>query len=458
MIPRASRLLVLLVSSLVPTALRAQGDGPSAEARAAAATAMREWVAEFEIGRLGPRGLLHGGPGLQPRYVRYARQADLVSERDSDRITHLDMLGKLLIFAEQHPSNELTEATLAVAAAGFERAFLDQNALEVREAGHWSLMRTDDRNVWFLLLRAAAGDRSLVFAEQLPREEDPGTDGLATGPARRVAALRLLGMKNKPVFRSTIEACLWDPDPRVRLAAAEALDFQRRPLSLAKVVERVQTERHPVVSQALVRLLDALIRLPGEQPSAAERAQAVQAALRQFGLSGWRTDMELLELVERYPTRELIPVLIAALERSSAPPDKLVATVNKRASIQLRERAGGLLRAMTGALIAEDDPAAWRTFWEREQDRIEVPKVLKRERAGGTRATFFGVPVTGSSIAFLIDTSGSMEEQVAVPVAGGANRTSPTGSRPGRSMSRLGAAKEQLALAVQAMDPNSRYQ
>lgn len=419
------------------------------------AQAIRAWVTDFESGRLGARGMVRGGVGLQPRYMRHARSAGLVAERDSDRITHFDMLGKCLIFAEEHPSTELGEALLSVASAGFDRAFLDRLALEVREAGHWALMRTEHRGVWFMLLRAAAGEEVLVFSAEREADNGKSSEGVVAGPARRVAALRLLGMKNKPVFRSTIEACLWDTDPRVRLAAAEALDFQRRGRSLRKVVERVQLERHPVVSQALVRLLQVLVKTPGDEPTASDRRLAVRVALKQFGLSGWRTDMELLDLVEQYPAREQIPLLIKALERAANEPDKLVATVNERASRQLQQRAGDLLRAMTGALIPANEPAQWQQFWDAEKDKIEVPKSLDRGKKFGTTAEFFGVPVTGSSIAFLIDTSGSMDEEVAGTSGGG--RTS-AGNRRGKAMTRLRAAKEQIVLAVQAMDPQSRYQ
>lgn len=426
-------------------------DPPPPEQKAAVAQALREWVADFENGRLGPRATLRHGDGLQPAYVRSARAAGLVLDQDDGRITHLDMLGKLTIFAEQFPSVELADAMLGVAGAGFEHAFLDHNAIEVRELGHWSLLRMDHAGAWFLILRAAGGDRSLVLADLQPAAVDKGSDGLVVGPARRVAALRLLGMKNKPVFRSTIEASLSDDDPRVRLAAAEALDFQRRLESLPRLLARIQIERHPVVSQALVHAILVLVPKLEEQRESLLTVTSIQTALQQFGRLGWRADMDLLELAEKFPKKEMIPSLIEALQRASAEPDKLVATVNARASLQLRDRAAGLLKAMTGALIADDDPQAWRAFWKREQDNIVVPKVLARERGNGTtRAQFFGVPVTGASIAFLIDTSGSMEKEVLGTAA-------PTGRRSADA-SRLGAAKEQIVLAVSAMDPNARYQ
>jgi len=173
--------------------------------------------------------------------------------------------------------------------------------------------------------------------------------------------------------------------------------------------------------------------------------------MQQFGRCGWRTDMDLLDLVERFPQKAAVPALIAALDLELHTPDALVTAINKRASPMLRDRAGSLLRAMTGALIAVDDAPAWREFWAREQGRIVVPERLATLREHATRAQFFGVPVTGGSIAFLIDTSGSMDE-----APGGGPTTGPRGRSDAKT--RLDAAKEQIVLAVQAMLAESQYQ
>jgi hypothetical protein len=432
----------LLLAGGTPAQRNAE-PGPRA---AAVAQAIDAWVHDYERGRLGPKNILRSGTGLQPAYVSLARAAGFVDEQDGDRLTHLDVLQKLLLFAEQQPSTELADAVLGVSATGLEAAFLDPESLLLRDLGHNSLLRVDHQGAWFLVLRAAAGERVPLLGELRP--EDRGTDGLAVGPARRVAALRLLGQKALPVFRSTIEAALVDPDPRVRLGAVEAMDLQRRAESLPKVVAAIESERHPVVSQGLMRLLLGILRSAEPPIEPAVRAVAVRTALQQLGRIGWRTDMDLLDLVEAYPKKEQIPLVITALELAQKPPDRLVQAVNADASPLLQKRAVGLLRAMTGALLP-DDPAAWREFWQREQDRIVVPDPLVRDRPDATSAQFFGVPVTGRSIAFVIDTSGSMDELV-----GGTNAGE---RRTARSPTRLRAAKQQLVTAVQAMPEASQY-
>lgn len=413
---------------------------------AAAAAAIRLWVADFDAGRLGSAGLLRRGSGLQPAYVAKARAAEVVGADDYERLTHYDVLQKLLFFAEAHPCSELADAVLGVAASGFAKSLVDQEARILRELGHWSLMRMDNQGVWFLLMRAAAGERLPFLADE---RSDEGVD-----IARQIAALRLLGMKGLPVFRSTLEAALVNGDPRVRLAAAEAFEFQRRPAALGVLGRALGSERHPVVSQALVRALLATLRQGGAGIDQDQARRAVRGSLRLLGQSGWRTDMELMNLVEQFPGREAIEPLITVLERGAKASDELVAAVNRQASPMLRERAGELLRAMTGAIVPLDQPAQWREFWTREQDRIVVPAKLQRPQDANATATqgFYGIPVKGNDIAFLIDTSGSMADPGS-GTAGDGGR----GRRSDRQPSRLECAKEQLLLAVQSMPPQSRY-
>ena len=443
--PRCTALSLLLLC--LPLAAQST-TAREAEMTAHVAQAIREWVTEFERGRLQPKATLRRASDLQPNYVRTARQAGFVAEGDEGRITHLDMLGKLLFHAERNGTPEIAEAVLGVAAIGFEGAFLDLQAHELRELGHWTLMRIESQGAWFLVLRAAAGKS--VFLPGLPAgEPQPSTEGLSVGPARRVAALQLIGRRNLPVFRSTLEAAFVDADPRIRLAAAEAMAPPWRAETVRCVAAALGKERHPVVSQALVRTLLSMLKSPPHELVAEERGFLVDGALQQFGRCGWQTDMDLLDVIAAFPHKRAIPVLIEALDLNATGKDTLVELVNKRASPMRRERAIGLLRAMTGALLADDDVVGWRAFWAREQDRIVVPQQLARETPGGTRATFFGVPVTGGSIGFLIDTSGSMESAPA---------TQPeTGPRRRREATRLMAAKEQLVLAAQAMQPESHY-
>jgi hypothetical protein len=423
--------------------------GSEEEVQQHVAAAIQQWIDDFAAGRLGPHGALRTNAQLQPRYMRHARRADMLTDGDMDRLTHLDALQKLVFFAEKHPSTALGEAVLSVASVGLDGSFLDRDAFELREIGHWTLMRMEDQGIWFQMLRAAAGERIPVFDELRPRQSSE--EELSVGPARRVAALRLLGQRGLPVFRSTLEGALIDQDPRVRLAASESIQAPWNVRTVERVGMALQRERHPVVSQALVRLLFQMLKRPPKDMTAVAKQAVIAGAFAQLGQAGWRTDMDLMDLVEAFPHKSAIPKLIEALDLTIKSPDALVSAVNKQASPLLRQRAGGILRAMTGALVPIEDPQAWRVFWGREQDKIVVPEQLRKPDPEGTRVKFFGVPVTGASIAFLIDTSGSMDSAPA-------NKGPVTGLRRTRAaVTRLDAAKEQLVLAAQAMAPESQY-
>lgn len=399
------------------------------------ATAIDQWVTAYAGGHLGPRGPLLGGVGQQPAYVRTASRAGFVRDSDYDRLNHLDVLQKMLFYAEKHPAAELAEACLGLAGAGLDGAFLDPTSVMLRELGIWTLMRMDHRGAWFTVLRTAGGIGS-GEAEQVP------------DVARRIAALRLLGLKAEPVFRSTLEAALRDLEPRVRIAAAEALGLQRAAETLPLVLEILPQERHGVVAQAYVQLLLSLLRAHPEVVDPGMRERVARIVLGRFDQTGWRTDMELLDVVEQFPCKAAVPLLIEALKKANAPPDKLVAAVNAKASPRRKQRVAELLRRMTGALIAPEDIAAWQTFWASEGTALVVPDTLRKPVSEGTRAEFFGVPVTGGAIGFLIDTSGSMDNATAGTAASG---------RRNQDLTRLGAAKEQLGVAVQAMDPEATF-
>ncbi|MBM3974898.1 MAG: VWA domain-containing protein [Planctomycetes bacterium] len=448
MTPRFRFLAPLCAVALALAAARAQDVVPfgSSQQSALVARALREWTAAFEQGRLGARAVLQRGVERQPAYVAPARAAGYVTERDETNITHTEALQKLMQHAEKRPDGELGAALLGIAAIGLEGAFLDRDAIELRELGHAALLRVDEPRVWSMLLRAAAGDRMLLGSQG-------GVDGradapVAPGPARRVAALRLLAARGRPAWRATIEDALTDVDPRVRLGAAEALAAPWRVEAMRAVAGALAAERHPVVSQALVRLVLDARKQPPEDVDEEALDLLVTEALARFGRCGWRTDMDLLDLVEAFPRKAHVPLLIDALTGAARAPDKLVGAVNKSASPLLRQRLVELLRAMTGAIVAGDTAPGWREFWAREGERVVVPDPLVVQRDEGTRATFYGVPVAGGETAFLIDVSGSMGDDVD-DAAMRQRRLAPT---------RLTAAKEQLLQAAQAMPPGATMQ
>jgi len=359
------------------------------------------------------------------------------------------------VFAVERCADETVgDALLDLAAVGIEKSLFDADARTLRDLGRSALLRIEHRGVWFLILRAAAGEQLPLLAALRP-------GGERVPVARRAAALELLGQRALPVFRGVIESCTVDLDPRVRLAAVEALAFQRRPESLPLLLRCAGVEHHPVVSQAVVRALRAVLQATEAAMARGDAAipreaidGAMTVAVHQFGRCGWRTDMDLVDLVAAFPRKEAIPFLIDLLQVHGTGDDPLVLLVNENATPLLRERACTCLHRMTGAIFTADQHRQWREFWLQEKERIVVPEHLAEPRtANATRSGFFGIPVSGHSIAFVIDTSGSMKEPFGVT-----STERGRGRAAEQATSRLAAAKEQVLLAVQAMAPEARYQ
>ncbi len=346
------------------------------------------------------------------------------------RITEQDALLRLLRAAEHTFDPAVTEAVLQLCAAGYERRLFDSSAIAVRDRAHWTLMQRTDTATWDRVLRAARGD-------------DGAGDSTRVGV--QVAALRLLADRDLPVFRPIVERHLAAGDPRLRLAAAEAIGRMRSAHSAAVLGRALATERHPVVAAMLLRGARALLRRPPTELGEDARWQLVRRCLRVLGRAGWRTDLAVVELCEQHPCPEAIDALIGLLRQEHS--DTLVETVNARAQRVRRSRAWHALQRLLGALLPIDAPDAWAEFWQRERDTLELKPV--RRRAGGTRASFFGVPITGVEIAFVVDTSGSMRKAV--------RSTGQGTTATQRQRSRLAAACEQLTTAVNAMDPDTRY-
>lgn len=357
--------------------------------------------------------------------------------------THFSALQQLLFQAEQCPTVEVARAVLPLAAAGFEGRLYDVDVMQVRDLGHWTLMRMESNAVWSFLQRVAAGEA----VAWMQRASEPET----LDPSSQVAAVRLLGTRGSPVFRPTIEQRLSAGDPRIRLAAAESLQHMGPARSLPILQRALGSEQHPVVTQALLHAIDRILR-SAEAVTVEERERAAESVVRLLGRVDWRTDLTAVDLLQKHPIKAAIPALIGILGRATGD-DKLVEAVNAQATPLLRHRTWEVLCALTGTILPVDDPSAWRRFWEREKDRIVLVDPSRRQKIQArTRSTFYDIPVIGGEIAFLIDTSGSMNEP-----AGRETEVADDRRRPSSVKSRLDAAKDQILAAVQAMDAQARY-
>ncbi len=456
---------VLLLGSLV----RAQVEPDAHSARhahaEAAATAVHMWVDLFARGKIKPRDEVFLSKSSSSGYVKFAVKNGVINARGSKRTTHFSLLQRIVGRAEKFQSRSVAEALLALSASGYSGDLYAPATIMVRDQGHFALMRAGSPTIWNHILSVATGtsDDSSFSAADVPPvvvdEADEGREREITETAsimRRVAAVRLLGMKGNSVFRLALEKCLTDADPRVRLAAAEAFGQLRDLKYLYSLTRKAEAESHPLVVMGMLSAIDrTLKKFKGKVPIG-RAMNTTRSLIRLLGRKGWRNDMTIVRMVREYPVKSAVPALISLMRAAQAEIDPILKVVNKNASPILADEVYQTLRMITGALLPAK-PNKWQKFWEAEKGKLQLVAPYRRRRAsrGGTKGTFFGIPVVGREVVFVIDTSGSMKEAVE-------NHTVvPNGKKKRKGdegfVSRLDVAKNQTLNAVQGIPTSTCF-
>jgi hypothetical protein len=341
--------------------------------------------------------------------------------------THRVGLAVLLDRATKKPTVPLAQEIIRLTAMGLldGKATLYRPHYAVRHLGKIALSRCTSTDCMFFLMQVADGDMSAF------RKRPKDAAGF------RAAAIFALGSMDKPVVRPTLQKQLRAEDRIVRLATAEALEQMRHPRSLDDLAAAMRVETDPIVAQALVRSVKSVLALHGKEVDKRQLQAVVQSAVRLSGRTDWRADLEIVELFVNLRSAGSIPALISILENATG------------SSHRLREAAGDALKSLTGAILPVSEPAKWREYWKGVQDTFVVAPA-KKLGATRTAAGFFGLPVRGSNVVFIIDTSGSM--QTAFFAAGDYE---PDELEPDQT--RLRVAKLELLKAVKGMSGDSKF-
>jgi HEAT repeat protein len=279
----------------------------------------------------------------------------------------------------------------------------------------------------------------------------------------KLLLLDTLGGRDSEVARTAVERRLEDTDDRVRLRALELVAARRDPADHERL-ERVALAGPPdFVLDAMLALAEArsgdadflmeLYAHTQSQDGATRRAAAAALARmpRRDALSllhrllrdeDLEVRLEALEGLERLRQAESVPRLIAAL----GGPRELVT-----------HRAARVLRLVTG----EDHGVSrerWEAWFEREGSTFQLPTLEEARRreeqriarrdpgSGGTSASFYGLPVEGTRVCFVLDTSGSMDE-----LASG------RGTTAGRRTTRMEVARTEVAASLDQLLDGVRF-
>ena len=358
------------------------------------------------------------------------------------RLTRRREIEILLRRAVEENSASAAQRVLSTAAVG-----LDQVAYPVHAAPH--IVRGLGEGAIVKFTSNEAKDAIL----QIARERKDTFESKEVATAIQAAALRALGAFGEPAFRPTLEGLLVAGDERLRVAAADGLAGLAMPAGVEALARSLEKETKDLAIDSMAAALrKTLDKHEKDVPVGAARL-AMQSAIAALGRCGWRADLALIDFLARFRSSEVVPAMIAVLERFAQSIDEVKAG---KVSTLLRYRAQQTLEALTGAFHPADKPELWRAWWEKTKSNFQVAIVKDapgaKDKSGTVTKGFFGIPVEGSRVVFVVDVSGSM--RAAFPHHGSAT----TGGGKGDQVyTRLDAAKDNLIETISALSEESKF-
>lgn len=219
-------------------------------------------------------------------------------------------------------------------------------------------------------------------------------------------------------------------DMGVYEAARDAIAGMQSDAAVSALVEKAGKDRNPMVK---ILLVDAIA-----QRSDDASVPGIAAAL------GDRTDEVVRAAVAAAKKRKAVgavDALIAVVERLEG---------GREAEGLLITQVREALLAITGEQFAK--AADWKNFWEPRKASFrprtgDPPKEL-HNTSERKRPQFFGSEIRSNRLAFVIDTSGSMEAADPLPA---------NGDPAGGSRVRMERAKTQLIGVIDALPPDCRF-
>ncbi len=249
---------------------------------------------------------------------------------------------------------------------------------------------------------------ALAFIESVARDDK--ADEL-----ERAAAVRALGRRDDKKYETLIEAALGAEDGLVRLAGADACSNGKNRFAAPALIKALGSEQEDAVAAMILIAMRAIVEQHKEAVDEDVLRRIADSAIGVLGRCTWRTDVEACELLMRVRSAQSVPALIEVLERWQE--KKLD---EEKVSGTLRHAAHDALKSLTGAVFAMEQPEKWREWWGTVKNEFVVADVPEKvEGKGGPNETvtendFFGIPVRGSRVLFVVDSSGSM----AAPIHG----------------------------------------
>lgn len=395
---------LLLLSVLLPDAVGASD----------AVAAFRSWMRRYQQGRVD---LYEAVPVPIPA-------ADDPEDRRFYRSAGVDELDALLAALVAQGDTDAARVLLEAASLTLERTAAEEREKHVTEQP-WLVRRRAAQALWQIAdPEVAAWLRST-----------PIRDNATIGGARRrgIAALALAHGR-QPGALQAIQPLLHDEAGEVRVSAAMALGVLGDADAIPALGEvRADAAQPPPVRLEALLAIDAIAASPDALDGVVQqRMEAAWAALEDNGSA---VRFAAARILRDHPSVDSIPILVAALQREQ----ESVAGSRRRVRVALRDA----LARITGEDFPSYRPADWADWWDGVRgDFALADDIAGRAVVPEQGARFFGIPVEGDTVVFLLDASGSMDRPA-------------SGSEGGAS--RLFLATRELRRCVDALDPKTHF-
>ncbi len=424
-------LLGLISAGPLPTSVEAPGSyaaGPSKLIKAFDA-----WIKLYRSGKINmrdPRDRSKKSMGIKLGVLGGTVLGAVTAERE---------LQLLLDAAVKEGSAAAIMRVLKIAGTGLDHhSYSYEHApLMVRSMGERSIRRASSPEAKDQILQAARGEF----------KADSGRDAR---DAAQAAALRALGWLDEQAFRPALEQGLLLPEPFLRLAAADGLRAMKSTASIEALATALGSEKDDAAIIGITLAMQDIAEAGHKSIDAVLMNRSIEAITGALGRSSWRADVTLVSFLESFRAAEAVPALIDLLDHFVKKPDLI--TSGKSSGV-LRMRVYEALVSLSGAFFPRDRTDQWREWWQSNKDSFQIATLKNQKSKGpGTVAEgFFGIPVKGARVVFIIDISGSMIQPYS------AGRTVAGGRRPSGGTTRLDIAKRELLKAIDALPTASKF-
>ncbi len=261
--------------------------------------------------------------------------------------------------------------------------------------------------------------------------------------------LPILGSFRNPVHRKILERCLKVQNLDLRIGAAEGLAALGSGKSITRVAGILSELEDPVDFSRVARGILRLIQ--GKRPPAVEKdlRRALTLVLdRLDSLKDWRSRISLIPILKAIRSQASVPFLIKLLNASKR-------ASGKEFSGTLKYRIHDALVDLTGFFAPVNQVEKWVAWWEANKEKFHLAPVrdLNKSKGWTSGKGFFGIPITGSRVVFILDISGSM----AWPLPGGTIARGKDGKYSGGGETRMDRAKSELRRAIKGLPVDSKF-